>query len=114
MSFKKLLHLLFGPKKVGTINNVTVYSNKRVKNITNTLITFEDGSSCDVATGKIVNKGTGTILMESEHAHKNGTSKQVAYSNIKASGSITIGSIEQTSSSSSVTQTISEEVHIGS
>jgi hypothetical protein len=46
---------------VATINGVKVYSDKQVKSIVNTTITFTDHSWCDVATGENVNRGSGYI-----------------------------------------------------
>ncbi len=43
------------------INGKKVYSDKQMVNVTNTRITYSDGSWCDVATGEVVNKGAGYI-----------------------------------------------------
>jgi hypothetical protein len=48
-------------RPVATINGKDVYSNKRMASVVNTKVTFGDGSWCDVATGEVVNKGTGYI-----------------------------------------------------
>ncbi len=46
---------------VATINNVPVYSDKRVQNIIDTRVEFTDGSWCDIATRQVVNRGLGGI-----------------------------------------------------
>lgn len=46
---------------IANINGRNVYSDKRVKSIVNTGITFTDGSWCNVATGEVVNNGGGYI-----------------------------------------------------
>jgi hypothetical protein len=54
-----------GQKTTITVNSKTVYSDKSVKDIIGTKITFKDGSWCDTATGKIVNNGPGYISLDS-------------------------------------------------
>lgn len=108
MFLRRLISRFFGPPKVGTFNGVDVFSNKKIQKIDNNLIIFDDGSTCDVATGKISNKGNGTVIVISSSTKgttTNGTtsSKQVAYSNIDANSSITIASISQSSSITTVT-----------
>jgi hypothetical protein len=46
---------------VANINGVNVYSDKAMTGINNTEVTFSDGSWADVATGEVVNNGTGYI-----------------------------------------------------
>lgn len=46
---------------VVTVNGTRVYSDKRMKSVVNTRVTFTDGSWCDVATGEVVNNGSGYI-----------------------------------------------------
>lgn len=48
-------------RPIATINGKDVYSSKRVDSIVNTRVTFTDGSWCDVATGEVVNRGSGHI-----------------------------------------------------
>ncbi|MEI6118526.1 MAG: DUF2807 domain-containing protein [bacterium] len=48
-------------QEITNINGIPVYSDKEVRSIINTKVTFSDGSWCDVTTGKIVNKGGGYI-----------------------------------------------------
>lgn len=48
-------------KLVATINGKEIYSDKLVNSIVNTRVAFTDGSWCDVATGEVVNRGSGYI-----------------------------------------------------
>ncbi len=50
------------------INGKKVYSDKQMVNVTNTRITYADGSWCDVGTGEVVNKGAGYINIGSPSA----------------------------------------------
>lgn len=114
MPFALLLNKILGrPPKVGSINGVDVYSNKKIQSMHNTLITFTDGSTCDVATRQVVNRGEGTIVMKSASDTVTTKSKQVAYGSINAKGDITIGNITQTSSSNNVTQVIGGNIKSG-
>lgn len=44
-----------------TVNGKKVYSDKKVRTIVGSRITYTDGSWCDVETGEVVNKGPGSI-----------------------------------------------------
>jgi hypothetical protein len=46
---------------IATINGKPVYSDKRMRAVTNTRVTFADGSWCDVRTGEVHNVGSGYI-----------------------------------------------------
>lgn len=46
------------------INGVKVSTNKTVLSVVNSVVSFTDGSSCDVATGKINNVGSGYIKLK--------------------------------------------------
>lgn len=46
---------------IATVNGQAVYSDKRMSGITNSRITFTDGSWCDVSTGQVHNNGSGYI-----------------------------------------------------
>lgn len=46
---------------IANINGKPVYSDKQVISITNTRVTFSDGSWCDVSSGEIHNAGSGYI-----------------------------------------------------
>lgn len=48
-------------RPIATINGVDVYSDKQTFSVNNSLLTFADGSWCDVTTGEIVKKGAGFI-----------------------------------------------------
>lgn len=48
-------------RPVATINGTDIYSDKQMTGISNSRVTFADGSWCDVATGEVVNKGAGFI-----------------------------------------------------
>lgn len=48
-------------KHIANINGKDVYSDKGVRSIVNTRVTFTDGSWCDVNSGDIVNNGPGSI-----------------------------------------------------
>jgi hypothetical protein len=52
-------------KPVATINNVPVYSNKRMTGIVNTRVQFADGSWANVSTGQTYNAGEGFISVGS-------------------------------------------------
>lgn len=46
---------------IANVNGKPVYSDKQMASITNTRVTFTDGSWCDVATGDVHNNGSGYI-----------------------------------------------------
>jgi hypothetical protein len=46
---------------IATIDGKPVYSDKRMKSVINTRVTFTDGSWCDVATGEVHNNGAGYV-----------------------------------------------------
>lgn len=48
-------------REVATVNGIKVYSNKNLSGISNTRLTFSDGSWCDVSTGEVFNNGSGFI-----------------------------------------------------
>lgn len=51
-------------RMIAEINGRKVYSNKIVRSIINTKISFADGSWCDVSTNEVVNKGEGYISFD--------------------------------------------------
>lgn len=46
---------------IATINGKSIYSDKQMKSIVDTSVTFTDGSRCDVRTGEVHNNGSGYI-----------------------------------------------------
>lgn len=56
---------------VATINGVKVFSDKKMTTISNTRISFSDGSYADVATKEVVNKGPGYINLGSSFSGAN-------------------------------------------
>ena len=50
---------------IANINGIEVHSDKTMKSIVNSKITFTDESWCDVSTKQIVNKGQGYISIGS-------------------------------------------------
>lgn len=59
-------------KRVAEINGINVFSDMKVMDIDNTRITFENGSWCDVATGKVVIRGTGSIKINKKEQNPSG------------------------------------------
>ena len=49
---------------IATVNGKNVYSDKNVRSIVGTRITYTDGSWCDTETGEVVNKGPGSIAID--------------------------------------------------
>ena len=48
---------------VSSVGAVAVYSNKTVEKCENGVVTFSDGSTADLRTGTVVNRGTGEIIL---------------------------------------------------
>lgn len=48
---------------VAKINGVPIYSDKEVKAVANTRVTFRDGSWCDTRTGEVYNTGSGFVTI---------------------------------------------------
>jgi hypothetical protein len=63
-------------KLVANINGCDVYSDKQVRSIVNNVITFSDGSWCNVTTGEIVNNGNGYISFNSQSKSEDGKGEQ--------------------------------------
>lgn len=88
---------------VANVNGIDVYSDKQVNRINNNKIYFTDGSWCDVATSKVVNRGPGSISLgspgtkrsKSKKLKKVGpeffTGRAVDISGISADVDITVG-----------------------
>ena len=57
-------------KKVVVINGKTVYSDKALLSIQGGLVTFKDGSWCNVSTGEVVDKGEGYIDIDNSSEKK--------------------------------------------
>lgn len=57
-------------KIIATVNGVSVYSDKQMAGINCSRITFTDGSSCDVSTGSIDNRGPGSIRIGEDSANR--------------------------------------------
>ncbi len=48
-------------REVANVNGIKVYSNKNLSGVSNTRLSFSDGSWCDVSTGEVFNNGSGFI-----------------------------------------------------
>lgn len=65
-------------RPVATVDGKKVYSDKEMISVTNTRVSFSDGSWCDVATGEVVNKGPGYINIGAPSSENGGKKETVS------------------------------------
>lgn len=66
-------------RPVATINGKDIYSDKQIRDVRNTRVTFDDTSWCDVSTGEVVNNGVGFIRLGAAGADGEQTSTSNSY-----------------------------------